>query len=163
MILDDGMIVFQLDGKDWIVKDMVASYSDLTGVADGEMISFYASISDSLHTYYKTILLFIMDTQTIGNKEYAFTGSSDTGSKIEIDAGETSATGKKYLTTNPDESLTGTGKITVLNYNRAANKISGSFSGEIFKTNYTGDANTGWVKTSIKSGRFNNIPIIIGK
>jgi hypothetical protein len=162
MILEDGEIVFQLDGTDWVVKDMVASFSNLVGISGGEMIAFSGSVPVSLDTY-KTIFLFIMDTGTIGNKDYAFTGSSNSGSKIDIDEGKTLTTGIKYNTTNPDDATTGTGKITITNYDRQANKISGSFSGEIFKTSYTDNTNTGWIKTSIKSGRFSNIPVIMGK
>ena len=159
MILENGMMVFRLDGKDWIVRDGIASYSD---VAEGEMIAMYASVMVSLDTY-TSIALLIMDTETVGKKDYPFIGNTGTGSKIEIDKGETATTGIRYMTTNPDESVTGTGKITIINYDRDANTISGSFSGDIYKTSYTDNTNTGWVKTSIKSGRFSNIPVIIGK
>jgi len=159
MILEDGMMVFRLDGKDWIVRDVIASYSD---VAEGEMIAVSASVMVSLDTYISVALL-IMDTETVGKKDYTFIGNTGTGSKIEIDEGETTTTGKRYLTTNPDDASTGTGKITVLNYDLEANTISGSFSGEIFKTSYSENTDTGWAKTSIKSGRFSNVPVIIGK
>ena len=162
MILDDGMIVFRLDGKDWIIKNMIASYSDLTGVAGGELISLYGSVPDTLGIY-KTIVLLVMDTLTINNKDYPFTGTITTGSNIEIDEGKTQTAGARYRTTNPDDTITGTGKIIIANYDRMGNTISGSFSGDIFKTNYTGNTNTVWVKTSIKSGRFSNVQVIIGK
>ncbi len=162
MFLTDGMMVFNLDGKDWIVHDLIASYSDLTGIGGGQIISISGSIQVNIDIY-KSILLNIKDLDQLSNKNYPFSVSQETGSSIEIDEGKTISSGISYRSINPESNLISTGNIKISNFDRIANTITGSFSGEVFKTNYSDNSNDGWVKTSIKSGRFNNIPVIEGK
>ena len=160
MFLSDGMIVFNLNGKDWVIKDAVASFSDLTGIGGGQTITISASVAVDTNTF-KTVGLNIRDTE-IKALVYAFS-TSGTGSDINIDEGKTTITGTRYQTVNPDNSTSGAGKINLSIFDKSTDKISGSFSGEIFKSSYTDTSDTEWSKTSIKSGRFNNIPLIIGK
>ena len=162
MFLTDGMVVFRLGDKDWILKNMTASFSDLSNIGGGQIITIYGTVNAGIETY-KTVEINIKDIETISVSAYSFIGNEFTGSSINIDAGKTPSTGSRYKTTNPDDSTTGSGKVNLTDFNKISNKISGSFSGEIFKSNYTDSTGTAWEKTTIKSGRFNNIPVIGGK
>jgi len=160
LFLTDGMLVFNLNGKDWILKDVVASFSDLSGIGQGQTMTIAGSVEVNLNTY-KTVNLIIKDTETIRNLTYNFTGADQTGSKIIIDEGKTDSTGFLYNTAIPG--ATTTGKIVISNFDKISITITGSLSGEIFRAEYTGNNYGEWKKTSIKSGRFSNVPVIYGK
>ena len=162
LFLTDGMVVFRLGDKDWILKNMTASFSDLSNIGGGQIITIYGTVNAGIETY-KTVEINIKDIESISVSAYGFIGNDFTGSSINIDAGKTPLAGTRYKTTNPDNSVTGSGKVNLTDYNKTSNKISGNFSGEIYKSNYTDTSGTAWEKTTIKSGRFNNIPVIVGK
>jgi len=162
MTLTDGMIVFNLDGKDWIVKDIVASYSDFTGTGGGEVISLLGSVQVGLDTY-KSISISVKDLEYISEMNYNFSTGDGTGAWIQINEGKTPDSGILYYSINPEDGLPGKGNVRISVFNRGGSMISGNFNGEIFKSNYTNNQTDEWIKTTIKSGRFQNIPVIIGK
>jgi hypothetical protein len=162
MTLSDGMIVFTLDGTDWIISDMVASYSDYRDTGGGEVINIIGSVQVGIDIY-KSINISVKDLESITEDEYPFTDNQGTGTIIEINEGKTDSTGIHYRSINPENDETSTGNLNVSVFDRSGDKISGSFSGEIYKASYTHDIPGEWIKTNIKSGRFQNIPVIIGK
>lgn len=162
MSLSDGMMVFNLDGKDWVVEDLIASFSDYSGPGGGEVISLLGSVQVGVDIY-KSVSVSIKDIQNISEKDYPFIAGEGSGTWIEINEGKTVDSGILYYSINPDNNISAKGNLTISIFDTTGEKLSGNFSGEIYKANYPGNQNGQWTKTTIKSGRFQNIPLIIGK
>jgi hypothetical protein len=161
MALSDGMIVFTLDGHDWKIKDGVASYTVVTGTGESIAISGSATVGVDV---YKSIQIIINHKIAIANGDYPFAPNASSVASINIEEGKTTVTGNRYRTVNPDNGTIASGTVTVSSFDKANTRVSGSFSGEIFKSSYAPDtANTQYSAVRIQNGRFNNIPVLTGK